>query len=66
MGLKQRLKTLAESKSPYKKAVGVLLIIIGFIALVTPLTPGSWLIFVGLELIGIRLALWEKFKNRII
>lgn len=33
--------------------------VLGFVALVTPLTPGSWLIPIGLELIGIRLFLPE-------
>lgn len=45
-----------------KKIVGILLILIGLLALFTPLTPGSWLAFVGLELIGIRLAFVEKIK----
>ncbi len=49
---------------PYlKKVAGVLLIILGFLALVTPLTPGAWLMFVGLELIGVRLAAWDKVKE---
>ena len=47
-----------------KQVGGVLLIIIGFIALVTPFTPGAWLMFVGLELIGVRLAAWDKIKAR--
>lgn len=38
-----------------KKTAGVLLLILGIAALITPLTPGSWLIFVGLELLGLRL-----------
>ncbi len=41
---------------------GVALIIIGFVALVTPLTPGAWLMFVGLELIGVRLVAWDRIK----
>ncbi|MEK7630001.1 MAG: hypothetical protein AAB432_01280 [Patescibacteria group bacterium] len=45
-----------------KKIIGVLLIIIGLLALVTPFTPGSWLIFVGSELIGIRILFWKKIK----
>lgn len=45
-----------------KKTIGVLLIIIGLLALVTPLTPGSWLIFIGLEFIGIRILFWDKIK----
>ncbi len=48
-----------------KHALGVVLIIIGFVALVTPLTPGAWLMFVGLELIGVRLTIWDKIKMRI-
>jgi hypothetical protein len=46
-----------------KKILGVFLIIIGLLALITPFTPGSWLVFVGLELIGIRVLFWEKIKN---
>lgn len=36
-----------------KGAVGVLFMVLGLAALVTPLTPGSWLIFVGAEMLGI-------------
>jgi hypothetical protein len=35
-----------------RKIVGILCILIGIIAFVTPLTPGAWLVFVGLELLG--------------
>jgi hypothetical protein len=45
-----------------KKVVGVLFIILGILALVTPFTPGSWLVFVGLEILGVRIAFWEKIK----
>ncbi|HWQ99665.1 MAG TPA: hypothetical protein VN397_02345 [Candidatus Methylomirabilis sp.] len=37
-----------------KKILGLALILLGLLALVTPLTPGSWLVFIGLELVGIR------------
>ncbi|MBX4186700.1 MAG: hypothetical protein KW802_00340 [Candidatus Doudnabacteria bacterium] len=47
-----------------KVIAGIILIIIGFIALVTPLTPGSWLIFVGLSLLGVHIALWDKIKAK--
>lgn len=50
------------SMKSLKFVTGVLLILFGFLALVTPLTPGAWLIFVGLELIGIRLAAWDNLK----
>lgn len=36
----------------FRIIAGVILVIIGFIALVTPLTPGAWLGLIGLELLG--------------
>lgn len=53
-----------KRKNFLKRVVGVLFILIGFLALITPFTPGSWLFFVGLELLGIRILLFEKFKKR--
>ena len=44
----------------YKIVVGILLIIVGFLALITPLTPGSWLAIVGLELLGFKLLSKKK------
>ena len=46
-----------------KKILGVALIMLGVLALLTPLTPGSWLIFVGLGLLGVRIGFWEKIKD---
>lgn len=46
-----------------KKILGVALIIIGILALLTPFTPGSWLAFIGLELLGIRLMAWDRIKK---
>ena len=42
---------------------GATLIGLGFLALVTPLTPGSWLIFVGAEILGIELLSAERVKG---
>lgn len=42
--------------------IGVVLIIIGLLSLITPLTPGSWLVLIGLELVGIRLVWKNKAK----
>jgi hypothetical protein len=44
-----------------KKLLGVFLVIIGLAALLTPLTPGSWLALIGLELLGLRLLIEKKF-----
>ena len=40
--------------------VGVILIVLGFLALVTPFSPGSWLILIGLEFLGLRILLENK------
>lgn len=49
-----------------KKTVGIILIAIGLLALLTPLTPGAWLAIIGLELIGIRLAFVDKIKEVVV
>ena len=49
-------------KTGVKKIISILLIVIGLLVLVTPFTPGSWLIFVGLEMFGIRMLFWDKIK----
>jgi len=43
-----------------KIVFGVLLIVLGVLALLTPLTPGSWLALIGLELLGLRILLERK------
>ena len=44
-----------------KKILGIFAIIIGFIALITPFTPGAtWLIFIGFQLLGFHFAFWDK------
>lgn len=45
------------------KIIGAILIFVGLLALATPLTPGAWLIFIGLEFFGIRLLAWDKLKT---
>jgi hypothetical protein len=43
-----------------KIVLGILLILIGVLALLTPLTPGSWLALIGLEILGLRILLERK------
>jgi hypothetical protein len=43
--------------------IGVVLIVLGLLALATPLTPGSWLALIGLELLGIRLIVQRKILS---
>jgi drug/metabolite transporter (DMT)-like permease len=56
------IQTYIHHRPRIKKVAGVFLILVGFIALVTPLTPGAWLGIVGLELLGIRVVFFDKFK----
>lgn len=42
---------------------GVILIILGLVALVTPFTPGSWLALIGLEYLGLRVILQRKLLS---
>lgn len=55
-------KEYIHNKPKIKKMVGVILILIGLTALVTPFTPGSWLVFVGLELLGLRILFFDKLN----
>ena len=43
-----------------KIVLGVVLIVVGVLALLTPLTPGSWLALIGLEILGLRLLVERK------
>ncbi len=63
--MKNVLKIAGEyihKRPALKKIAGFFLILIGFIALVTPLTPGAWLALVGLELLGVRVVFFDKFR----
>ena len=61
---KAEFRKISEKYPRAKKIIGVALIIMGLLALITPFTPGSWLVFVGLEFLGIRMAAWEKIKAK--
>jgi len=43
-----------------KVVLGVALVLVGVLALLTPLTPGSWLALIGLEILGLRILLERK------
>jgi len=55
-------------KPVLKKTLGVILIVLGLAALLTPFTPGSWLALIGLELVGFGFLLENRLgralKNR--
>ena len=63
MKLFNKIKEYIRRNPKVRKTIGVLLIVIGLTALVTPLTPGSWLAVIGLELLGVRILFFEKLIN---
>ncbi len=61
MKLLKIIKEYIHNRPRIKKVVGVVLILLGLAAFVTPLTPSSWLAIIGLELLGVRILLFDKF-----
>jgi uncharacterized protein YqgC (DUF456 family) len=59
----QRFNTYTLTRPRLRKIVGWTLLVIGFVALVTPLTPGGLLFFVGLELLGFRYIFGKKWSR---
>jgi len=58
---KKSERTLPENmRRALKIVLGILLVLIGVLALLTPLTPGSWLALIGLEILGLRILLERK------
>ncbi len=55
------MKRYIYERNWLRKTVGVALILFGLFAFVMPLVPGAVLAIVGLELLGIRLAFFERF-----
>jgi uncharacterized protein YqgC (DUF456 family) len=49
-------------KRVVRKTLGIIFIVLGFLALITPFTPGSWLILVGLEILGLRMLIEKKLS----
>lgn len=59
----ERFNNYTLTRPRTKKTVGWFLVVFGFVALITPLTPGGILFFIGLEVLGIRFIGTEKVKR---
>lgn len=60
MNLFKIVKEYIHNNPKIKKAIGIILVLVGFAALLTPFTPGAWLMFIGLELLGLRVLFSDK------
>ena len=50
-----------------KKLLGLVLIIVGFVILVTPFTPGAILLIIGIDIVfGDKWLWWKRTKARIL
>jgi hypothetical protein len=61
--VKARYRALMAKNPKLRKIIGVGAVVTGIVSLVTPLTPGSWLIFIGLEILGVRFLFWGRIKE---
>ena len=61
--MKALFKKIWRENPKVKKTVGVILVIVGFIGIVTPFTPWGLLFFLGLEILGVRFLIWDKIKS---
>lgn len=60
----EKAKHFTLTRPRLKKVVGWSFLVLGFIALVTPLTPGAALLLAaGCELVGLRLVVLERFRK---
>lgn len=62
--IKESLKKVWTENLKVRKVTGVILVVIGLISIITPLTPVGFLLLVGLEILGIRILVWDKLKSR--
>ncbi|MFB0555934.1 MAG: PGPGW domain-containing protein [Phycisphaerae bacterium] len=47
----------------FRIILGIVLIILGIFAALTPFSPGSWLALIGLEILGLRILFQRKLLS---
>ena len=60
--MKEFFKKFWANNPKVRKTAGVILIVIGILSIVTPFTPLGFFLVLGLEILGIRVLVWDKFK----
>jgi hypothetical protein len=55
--------TLSVTYFVAKRLLGVFCLLLGILALVTPLTPGAWLALIGIELLGLTFLLPRRVRT---
>jgi len=49
-----------KMRRAFRIILGIVLIILGVLAALTPFSPGSWLALIGLEILGLRMLFQRK------
>jgi uncharacterized protein YqgC (DUF456 family) len=58
-----KLNTYTVNRPKMRKILGWSLVVLGFVAIVAPIIPGAPIVFVGLELLGLRFLFTDKVKS---
>ena len=61
--IKESLKKDWAENPKIRKVTGVILVVIGLLSIITPLTPVGFLLVLGLEILGVRVLFWDKLKK---
>lgn len=61
--MKNYFKRIMNENPRLRKVVGISFIVLGVVIHLIPFLPASWLIFIGLEVLGMRMIFQNKLKN---
>ena len=61
--MKEYFKKFWANNPKVRKTTGVVLVIIGLLSVITPFTPVGFLLLLGLEILGLRVLVWDRLKN---
>ncbi len=59
----ERFDKYSVTRPRLRKIAGWTLVVVGFVALVAPIIPGAPVVFIGLELLGLRIIFMDKIKG---
>lgn len=60
----EKAKNYTLLRPRLKKAVGIFLILFGFIGVIVPVMPGAIFVFIGLEFLGLRFLFIDRLLKR--
>ncbi len=61
----KKIKIYIRNHPRLEITVGIILILVGLFALITPFTPGTWLALIGFELLNIHFLFLKKLKKKL-